>query len=396
MFVCNALDDATRIERGITTDSPAASRKVLQLARAVRLSGVRPIVLSLGRGRTNGSSRYFGAIVKRVDGVPVIYLPFLHRRVFSELLSMTASIPILWRLRRKPGKRGVLFYNRMLAYFPALVSAKAMGFRTALDLEDGDIDVPSRSVRGLKSRLFRWSFDSFCSAGALLACRALETATSLRPTDCCYGTDESVRAQADWSESPIVVLLGGTVSRDTGAPLLAEAIEMMREKSTALSSQLRFEITGKGDCVSLFEALSQVARLPEVVVHGRTNDDSYRQILVRTHVGLALKPNAGPLAHTTFPSKVVELASHGILVVTTDISDVREVLKAGALYLTADDAQELIEKLRWIVEHREAASSMAFEGARRVSEVCAPNIVGAKLDAFLFEVRESRLMIDLA
>jgi glycosyltransferase involved in cell wall biosynthesis len=171
---------------------------------------------------------------------------------------------------------------------------------------------------------------------------------------------------------------------------------MMREKSLTLSSQLRFEITGTGDCVSLFEALGQVARCPQVVVHGRANEDEYRQILARTHVGLALKPNSGQLAHTTFPSKVVDLAGHGVLVLTTDISDVREVLGAAALYLTVDRAEALLEKLIWIAEHRKLASSMALEGARRVSELCAPRSVGAKLDALLFDVQGSRKMDDVA
>jgi glycosyltransferase involved in cell wall biosynthesis len=325
--------------------------------------------------------------MKRVDGVPVIYLPFLHRRVLSELLSMLASIPILWRLHRMPGERTVLFYNRMPVHLAALLSARVMGFGTALDLEDGEIDVNSRSLRGMKARLLRWLFDTFCSAGALLACRTLEGATSLRPTECCYGTAEPVPNRADWSASPIVILLGGTVSRDTGAPLLAEAIGIMREESGPLSSQLRFEITGRGDCVSLFETLSKAPERPEVVVHGRTNDDEYRQILARTHVGLALRPNSGQLANTTFPSKVIHLASHCILVLTTDISDVREVLAAGALYLTVDNAEGLVEKLRWIVEHRERASALAIEGARRVSEVCVPDTVGAMLHALLFNVR---------
>ena len=77
-FICNALDDLTRLERGIVTDSPAASRKVFGLSKAMREVGVHVLVVSLGRGRQDGSGRYYRGKVCRVNGVPVIYLPFFH------------------------------------------------------------------------------------------------------------------------------------------------------------------------------------------------------------------------------------------------------------------------------------------------------------------------------
>jgi glycosyltransferase involved in cell wall biosynthesis len=164
---------------------------------------------------------------------------------------------------------------------------------------------------------------------------------------------------------------------------------MMRENSASVSSQLRFEITGRGDCLTLFEDLSKKGGCPEVVVHGRTTAEQYARILSRTQVGLALKPNSGKLAQTTFPSKIVEFASHGILVLTTDISDVRAVLGEGAIYLAADDAPLLVDKLRWIVENRTEAAAVARRGAQAVSAKCAPQVVGEVISSLLF--RSGRL-----
>ena len=88
LVVCNALDDKTRLERGIVSDSPAASRKVLMLCQALREAGAHPCILSLGRGRANGSLTYFPRTVRRVSGIPVIYAPFSHVRFFSQFLSL--------------------------------------------------------------------------------------------------------------------------------------------------------------------------------------------------------------------------------------------------------------------------------------------------------------------
>lgn len=384
-FICNALDDVTRLERGIVTDSPAASRKVFLLSKAMRKARVRVLVISLGRGKQDGSGRFFRSKVRRVDGGPVIYLPFFHFPVLSELLTLVSSIPILWYLHGKKVNKTMLFYNRISAYLPLLIFARMLRIKAVLDLEDGETDLSHWSLSGIKSRILSWLYDTLCSGGALLACQALEHATKLHPTLCCYGTSEAPSTMASWGLSPVTVLLGGTVSDDTGAPLLISAITLLREKSPSWARNIKFIITGKGDCLEQFKVLAADSEKPEVIVHGRTTDDEYRQILMYTHIGLSLKPISGVQADTTFPSKVIEFASHGILVVTTDISDVRKVLADAAIYLEDDDPTLLIEKLRWVVEHRDAAKYLSLKGAQAVSKACAPERVGQMLSDFLFK-----------
>lgn len=383
-YICNALDDVTRFERGIVTDSPAASRKIFLLCRAIRKAGVRAVVISMGRGRQDGTGRYFRSKICRVNGIPVIYLPFLHVPILSELLSLFSFIPVLWRIRSINGDKAALFYNQFSGYILALVMARALQFRTVLDLEDGDVNLTKWSFGWGKSLVVGWIFDTLCSGGALLACSALESNTRLRPTQCCYGIDEASGPLSKQSLFPVSVLFGGTVSFDTGSPLLIDAIKILREDASPLATKIRFEISGKGDCLCQFQELANDIREPAVIVHGRLTDDEYQNVLARTQVGLALKPNSGVFAHTTFPSKVIEFASHGILIVSTDISDVRKVFADGAIYLTEDNSRHLIEKLRWIVENREEAKSLTLKGEQTVGALCAPETVGQTLVNFVF------------
>lgn len=383
-LICNALEDATRQERGITTDSPAASRKVFHLARAARKAGVRAVVVSLGRGKADDSARYFPGKAARVNGVSTVYLPFSHIPVLSELLTLLSLAPLIWRLRLYKGPKAAVFYNRMPSYLTGLVLARLLRFRTVLDLEDGETVTRNWSFAGVKYRLLRWLYDTLCSGGAMLACSALANMTELRPTYCCYGTYETGGRSRREPVSPISVLMGGTVSVDTGAQMLIDAIALLRKESPSWAADIRIEITGKGDCLQYFQALAEDTAKPEVVVHGRMTDDEYKEVLARTDVGLALKPNSGELANTTFPSKVIEYAGSGVLVITTDISDVREVLGSGAIYLAEDDPQLLIEKLRWVAENREEAGGLALAGSKRVAESCSPAAVGRTLDEFLF------------
>ena len=56
LFICNAFEDITRIERKITTDSPACSNKIFSTCKSFEKSSTRVTVLSLGRGRVDKSS----------------------------------------------------------------------------------------------------------------------------------------------------------------------------------------------------------------------------------------------------------------------------------------------------------------------------------------------------
>ncbi len=379
LFLCNALDDATRIERRITSDSPAASRKIFMLLQALRRPGISPHALSLGRGRRDGSARYHASTLRRAHGVGTIYLPFANRRVVSELVSLLAPVAVLWRLRRAARRTTLMFYNRERFYLPALLAARLLGYRTVLDLEDGEV-----GLTGLSARARRWLFDQLCTGGALLACSALTAWTTLRPALCYYGIVETSDVARDWHAPTLGVLMGGTLIADTGVDLLAEAVEQVRAAGPGWADALEIHVTGKGDGLATLQRLSASSVAPRIIVHGRTTDAEYAAILGRIHVGLALKLNSGPLAQTTFPSKVTEMAGAGVLVLTTDISDVRAVLGDGARYLDRDDAALLVAQLHAVVADRAAAAAAAARGLANVRKICAADGAGERLAAHLF------------
>ena len=382
LVVCNALDDATRLERRISTDSPAASRKVFLMAQALRQAGVYPVVLSLGRGRADGSGESFAAKVCRVGGVPTIYAPFSHRRGVSELLSLFGLLKPLRRLARHP-QRAVIFYNRIPAYLPVLRAATRLGYRSFLDLEDGEV-VAGRSLKERLARIVPAQFDRHCRDGALLACSALKAMTAVRPVHCYYGTAVGDVDVPRWQSASITCLMSGTLAPDTGAPLLLEAIRRLRARQPGWAAGLSFEVTGKGDSLAEFERLAADPGLPRVRVHGRTSDARYLEILRNCEIGLALKPVGGALADTTFPSKVIEFAGSGLLVLSTDISDVRRLLGEGARYLERNDPELLIERLAEIARDREAAARCARQGRRAAEDHCSPQRAGKDLRDFLF------------
>jgi glycosyltransferase involved in cell wall biosynthesis len=207
--------------------------------------------------------------------------------------------------------------------------------------------------------------------------------TSIRPTHCYYGTTQDAGAVQRFQKSSVSILMGGSLSPETGADLLIKAIEHMRGTGAAWTSALTFHVTGSGNSLAGFQALARMPGLPRLIVHGRTTNADYETILRECDVGLALKLHSGVLADTTFPSKVIEYAAAGMLVLTTDISDVRLVLGDGALYLSQDSSEQLESLLERIVQELPRMQSIAQLGCERVRSQCSPGYAGAKVAAFL-------------
>lgn len=384
IVVCNALDDLTRSERQISTDSPAASRKVFQMCKALAQSGVRPYVLSLGRGRADSSKFTFAGKACRVHGVSTVYAAFTHRKIWSELLSMIGLLGVLYRLNRN-GDRAIIFYNRLPHYLFLLYTAALLGYRCLLDLEDGEM-LKTNLIKKLFTRFVIYNFDHFCKDGALLACSALQKFTRIKPIYCYYGIVFERTFINAWPSSSVIFLMSGTLTEETGSHILIDAVRRIRISRPNWAEFVSFEVTGKGESLSEFEQLARESGFPKVRVHGRLNEVEYHKILGRCNVGLALKLVGGELADTTFPSKIMEFAGAGLLVLTTDISDVRKVLGDGARYVSRNDPELLIDHIADIAMDHSRAKQCAIQGYKAVRERNSPQRAGSGLKKFLFRI----------
>jgi glycosyltransferase involved in cell wall biosynthesis len=278
-----------------------------------------------------------------------------------------------------------MFYNRLPAYFAALFVSFLLGFYRILDLEDGEVLDCSGCIFGNGLLLTRKIFDLMCSSGSLLANSFLENMTTIRPTLCYYGCVLPSLTKVDWHSDQLKILFGGTISEKTGSLLLQDAIRHMRSSKDKWTKNITIEITGAGDSIKDFAKLADAPGFPHIILHERLTGAQYTEIASGCHVGLALKPNGGPLANTTFPSKVIELAALGLLVVTTDISDVKKVLtNNGAIYLDKDNPKELIKILKWIESNRPESSTIANAGKNLVLEKCSQEAIKNTLVKFLF------------
>jgi glycosyltransferase involved in cell wall biosynthesis len=385
IYLCNAIDERTRVERCITSDSPAATQKVLQVASALRDSGVGAVVLSLGRGRQKGSGKWCKAKVAREAGVPIIYAPFFDFPVLTHLVSLFGLLPLIWRLRGGRCSPALLAYNRLPHYLMAMELARLLRLKRFLDLEDGDVQEGGTVFRRWLAQVLSARFDRLCNAGGMLAAHSLGQQYAGHKTVCCYGVAARVDVAPDWGANPLVVLFSGTLHHKTGAQLFADAIRCLRASGRAALKDIEFVITGKGDMAASLQALAAEEGLPKVKFLGSVSRGDYLKVVQQAHVGMALKLPSSDLAHTTFPSKVIELASAGLLILSTRVSDVPTLFREdGAIYLNSEDPQELAGRLFWLVENRDLVARTAARSQAYIAQACSPQKVGHSLKTFFF------------
>nr|AXL04828.1 glycosyltransferase [Aeromonas hydrophila] len=386
IIVSNAISDALRDERKISTDSPAATRKVFMWADAINSRNVRSYILSLGRGKSNGTWRYYKAKAERKDGVVVIYLPFCHIPIVSELITLFTLPWFVWKLSKRK-KSAFIYYNRMPAYILGVIFGYYYNVNQFIDIEDGEVDDGRCSIKRRLERTIPVLFDKCCHKGAFLACSALSRYTTVRPVKSYYGVIEQKYHPVKelGKRDKVCVLFSGTLTDATGAKRLISAIHEMRENNENWMNDVEFSICGMGDSLSDFRELESTNCMPIVRVHGRLNNEQYRELLANSNIGLSLKPVGGIYADTTFPSKVVEYSSNQLLVITTDISDVKSVLgENGAFYLDGNETRELIECLKMVVTNRELINIIAINGISSLRRIMGKESVRKDMEKFIF------------
>jgi hypothetical protein len=383
VYLSNAVDESIKAERSITTDSPAATNKVFALAAAMRGVDIHCIVLSLGRGRQNSTGIKLSATTLRVDQGAVIYADFWHFPLLTHLVSFISLAFLLVKLIRLHPGLCVLAYNRSYHYLLALFIARLLGVNLYLDLEDG-YNVENKGIlRHVKNYLTRLVFNSLCSSGAVIATSGLAKQLSHSAPLVCYGVADYLgQPLQNWQAPKLQILFSGSLIEEAGSGLLLDTLKILRQRYTCLQEVLHFVVTGKGPWASTFQAFA--LEFPEWLTFGEgLLKAKYLDQLSNCHVGLSLRLASFEMSDTTFPSKVIEYANHGLLVLTTRASDVPILLDEGACYLDEETPYALAELLASLPVHRIELAKTAKLGQRRVQEMCNPKVVGKALKQLL-------------
>ncbi len=356
----------------------AARNKVVGICLALRAAGARPTIVSAFRqdGRR-------GVVVSEADGISYAET---WSRGSGALRRITAAFALLATHFQLVGRDDhILFYNYFPEYVPIALVRRLIGRPCLIDIEDGPADDWSTPGRAFSRALWHLML-GLCSNRRLIVSHGLAQQHGIATYLPVYGVvDTFAASQAERFADPVLqVNLGGTMNHEMGVDLLAAAIRVLIARRPDLP--IHVHISGNYD-PALFAAVAQEAAATpgiRVFLDIGLDEAAYRTMLERVDVGLSLRLVAGEIGRTTFPSKVIEIAARGMLLVTTSVSDVPRIFGPDeAVILPSDAPEALADALIDIADHRVEARARARRGRDRVHGMAGAEAVGHAILSFI-------------
>ncbi|CAB3781804.1 glycosyltransferase family protein [Pararobbsia alpina] len=362
----------------------AASHKVSGMAAGVRSQASPSIIVSSPIVTASRGPRHFNGFVCHDQRLACAYLPAINVRGLNRVYA--ALVYLTFAMRRIRSGDGVVFYNYFPEYVPvaAFLRWRLGREKVVMDLEDGP-RADERDLRGYVSRLSLRLMSRICSRRTIVVSRQLADLMNIEDACVVNGVSPEIEPQRAEFGAPVTFLYGGSIETSTGLDVFAAGLRELARTQPELAARTHFVVTGFGgakELAALAEELSPSGF--KLDVRQDIGADEYKQILAQADVGLSLRLPGSEINATTFPSKVIELASHGLLVLTTDISDISLLFdRDTAAILTDATGPALADLLTKIASDPQRYERVAAAGQRRIVDQCSRRSVGRRLVEFL-------------
>jgi glycosyltransferase involved in cell wall biosynthesis len=262
-------------------------------------------------------------------------------------------------------------------YVLALLVVRFAHIRCILDLEDGPRD-DLRNLRGTLERFLIHVWDRWADA-AMVANTQILDRIQTRPAYVYYGVAPAVFIDRNWN-GQIQFLFSGYLSEETGVEVLISALHGLKESTPGILSGFRVRAAGYGGLTDRMRSAADGELRGILEFHGLASDAEYQEFLRTSHVGLCLKMPDHSMGQTTVPSKVIEFARWGLLVVSYKVSDVPALFSEDcAVLLREPAADELAAAIKRVIEDPSGSRHRAMAGQRVIAGRLDPGIVAHEL-----------------
>lgn len=369
----------------------AAANKMISVVRAIRDMGERAYLVSLpflGQKCTKSLTK---TMVLHEKGCPQIFLSTPSNKYARKFYSF---ISFAWFCFHEIDRNDkIIIYNHAIEYLLGVVILRLKRARIFMDIEDG----PRSDELGFKAFLHNglfFIFRTITSSKALVVSSALAKKLEIREYCVVHGAIARSRIQEskikssyeiNYPKDAIDIHYGGSLSVETGIELFCEAVDILLLLQDQFLRKIRFVITGFGSGQMIKDLESRT--LGSMVEISYSSDCTYAQYLElfsSCQIGLCLKLPESEVGMTTFPSKVVEITSAGLLLISTRVSDVPYLFNENtAVLLSRAAPQELAETILSLVNDPEKIELLARCGQRSALEMFESKKVGERIVNFI-------------
>ena len=367
----------------------AAHNKVSRLVEAFRFCRYKGSIISLPvLNKESGNLKTIKKHVFKENNYAVVMLRTFSFPLIRRLFGMFQIT--LFCLKKVSKNDRVIFYNIAPEYLIALLVLKLKKNPGFLDIEDALLN-----DNNLISYINNFSFSIaklFCNKKVIVASRGIANILEIKPKNTCvingvFRDDLKVISSESKNKKKLKVLLGGSLSQDTGVDIFCEALKLLSDKYSNYRHKIEFIVTGYGvgKYLKTVENCLNQSCFSSSIKFNLTHEQ-FNECLLTADIGLCLKLPDNRMGQTTFPSKVIEICSSGALLLSTKVSDVPHLFshKENALLLENASASDLALNLIWSADNKNVVKKIASEGQKISEEKFSLATSGSRLLNFIY------------
>lgn len=149
----------------------------------------------------------------------------------------------------------------------------------------------------------------------------------------------------------INLLYSGSLDRTRGVDLLLETIPLFPDAGWHL------HLSGSGELQDQAKKISE-SRPEKITFHGALSNSAYAELLSQCHIGLNCQRDSDPISGVTFPSKVFNYLSAGLLVISSRASEVPTICGEACRYYDAETPSSLARAITSVLEDKSVFSDL--------------------------------------
>jgi glycosyltransferase involved in cell wall biosynthesis len=370
----------------------AASNKMTAVVRAMRDAGAKGYLVSMPVLGQKARNRRVGPCILRHRDGPQIFLPVVANRYVRKI---NALFGFAWFCVAGVAKTDrVIIYNHAVEYFLGTLILALRGNKPFLDVEDA----PREDEGGWQGLVGRNLFSQFLRLSTdrkLIVSHALAKVLGLHRYCVVYGATRrgagtSDAYQSPWgaaSPEPVRIHYGGSLTADTGVNLFCDAVDLLIGLLPRDVPQVHFVVTGFGSEAQIRALETRCAGTGvSISYYPDLSPTEYLDQFRRCHAALALKLPESEMAKTTFPSKVVEITAQGLLLISTQASDVPVLFDDSSAVLLPEATPDVLARaILLIVGDLPNMQQVARRGQERAMELFGSESVGKRILDFVMD-----------
>ena len=368
----------------------AAAGKMISVVAAMHAVELNAYLVTLPVLRAEDSVRYQNSGFSRKDGVPVLFLASHANKWLRFFFGLWGFAK--FALTRVNSTDRVIVYNHKIEYISALI---VLNFRKIPVFQDIE-DVPIREEKGLKGFLNHIGYklvSRLTSERKITVSHQIAENEKISDYLPVYGVfssvdnhpSEKLKSSSSFLDQPLRIHYGGTLQHTTGIDLFVDAVLLLERQINLEKFYFCFIVTGVGRLETIralqFKLRSERIRIE---IHKSLSRKDYLALLRSCHASLSLRLPSASISATTFPSKVIEIVSNHVALISTKVSDVPLIFdESNSFLLDEATSNELATLFQQIARSPEILRQKADAGYLLAQERFSPSAVGQSLASFL-------------